>query len=45
MRALVADGVDAALAGAFALVGGVGDEEKCDSEDGEDGEKDERKHR
>ena len=45
VRALIADRVHAALPGAFALVGGVSDEEKSDTEDGEDSEKDERKHR
>jgi hypothetical protein len=41
---LIVDGVDAALTGAFALVGAVGDEEECDPDDGEDGEKYERNH-
>ena len=41
---LIVDGAGAALAGALALIGGVGDEEERDSENGKDGEENERKH-
>lgn len=41
---LVVDGIGAALAGAFALIGAVGDHEKCDSDDGKDSEENERNH-
>lgn len=44
VRVLIVDRTGAALAGAFALVGGVGNEKKRDSDNGEDGEENERKH-
>lgn len=44
MRVLVVDGVDAALAGASALIGAIGDDAERDSDDGEDGEENEDDH-
>ena len=44
MRLLVVHGVDSALAGAFALVGAIGDNEKPNPDNGEDGEENEGNH-
>jgi len=44
LRTLVVHGVDAALAGAPALVGGIGNDEKGDPDNGEDGEENEGNH-
>ena len=44
MRVLVVDGVDAALAGASALIGAVGDSQKRYPDNGEYGEENEDNH-
>ena len=44
LRPLVVDGIDAALASAFALVRAVGNNKKCDSDNRKDSEENERNH-
>jgi hypothetical protein len=41
---LVVNGIEAALTSAAALIGAIGNNEKCDSDDGEDSEENEGNH-